>query len=139
MKNIKYVSDYKEYKSNEYWAYAYQTLRHKKGDCEDGAILLANILLHNGVPFWRVRINAGWVKEPKGGQVGHAYVTYCRETDNQWIVLDWCYYTKYASVKERALHSELKDYYSLWFSFDKSQAYGNKKYMKGMADVFKEE
>jgi transglutaminase-like putative cysteine protease len=35
--NIAYTPDSSNdtYKENEYWAYAYQTLKHKKGDCED--------------------------------------------------------------------------------------------------------
>ena len=64
IKNITYISDKKEYGFNEYWAYPYQTLVRRKGDCEDGAILLANMIVKSGVPYWKVRITAGWVNIP---------------------------------------------------------------------------
>jgi hypothetical protein len=138
MEKVKYISDKIVYGYNEYWAFPYQTLDRLEGDCEDGSILLANIMLHNGIPDWRVRVNAGDVKEPFGDKtVGHAYVTYCRETDNQWVVLDWCYFTNYKAIKDRELHKDKKDYYGIWFSFTRDQAYGNLRYMKGMPENFK--
>jgi len=138
IKNIRYVADASIYGFTEYWAFAYQTLKWKKGDCEDGAVLLANMLIHNGVPFWRVRINAGWVKLPRSkDKVGHAYLTYCRESDDQWVVLDWCYYTSTKKISERSLHKDKRRYYSIWWSADKEQAYGNKRYMADMPEKFK--
>ena len=117
--NITYVADKTTYGFDEFWARAYQTLKRKKGDCEDGAILLANIMLKSGIPYWRIRLNAGDVK---GG--GHAYVTYCRETDNQFVVLDWCYWANRLPVKDRNLHSEERDYYSIWFSWNSKYSFG---------------
>jgi hypothetical protein len=60
-------------------------------NCEDGAILLANMMLKSGIPYWKIRVTAGNVTEPSTGKdVGHAYVTYyCAETD-KWVLLDWC-------------------------------------------------
>ena len=117
--NITYTPDKTEFGMVEYWCRAYQTLEHKKGDCEDGAILMANILLKSKVPYWRIRLNAGDVK---GG--GHAYLTYCRETDNQFIVLDWCYWYKTISIADRKLHSEENGYYGIWFSWNQKYAFG---------------
>ena len=138
MEDIIYTSDISEYKKDEYWAFPYQTIKRRKGDCDDGAILLWNIMLSNGVPYWRVRLNAGDVKDPSSGvSLGHAYVTYCRETDNQWVVLDWCYYPKYERPKDRPLHRDERDYYDIWWSTDSVSSYGNKKYMKSMpGEVF---
>jgi len=118
-KLITYTPDKTEFGMTEYWCRAYQTLDHKKGDCEDGAILLANIMLKSGIPYWRIRLNAGDVK---GG--GHAYVTYCRETDNQFIVLDWCYWYKLSMIKDRKLHRDESDYYGIWFSWNQKYAFG---------------
>jgi hypothetical protein len=56
---------------------------------------MANIMLRSGIPYYRIRLNAGNVN---GG--GHAYVTYCRETDNQFVVLDWCYYPNNLLIRD---------------------------------------
>jgi len=119
-KTITYISDKKTYGYDEYWAYAYQTLKRRKGDCEDGAILLANIMLKSGIPYWRIRLNAGDVK---GG--GHAYVTYCRESDNQFVTLDWCYWYDHTEIKYRTLHKDQKDYYGIWFSCNLKYTFGS--------------
>ena len=129
-KNITYTSDTTEYGEDEFWAYAYQTLKRKKGDCEDGAILLSNIMLKSGIPYWRIRLNAGDVK---GG--GHAYVTYCRETDNEFVVLDWCYWYKDTLIKDRKLHKDEQDYYGIWFSWNLMYSFGK---METMAEMPKD-
>lgn len=125
---IKYTDDKSSYNFGEYWAYAYQTLKRGVGDCEDGAILLANIMLRSGIPYYRVRLNAGSVN---GG--GHAYVTYCRETDNEWVVLDWCYWYNTLPVSERKTHKEERNYmdaeknYYVWFSWNQKYIFGEQK------------
>ena len=133
MKNIKYVADKTAYGFPEYWAYAYQTLKRKVGDCEDGAILLANIMMKAGIPYWRVRLNAGSVN---GG--GHCYVTYCRETDDKFIVLDWCYWANKKPISERPLHKDERNYsdekrnFYIWFSWNERYAFGRMSTMAGM-------
>jgi predicted transglutaminase-like cysteine proteinase len=115
IKNITYTKDtsFDTYKVNEYWAYAYQTLKHKKGDCEDGAILLANILIKSGIPYWKVRLNAG---EVNGG--GHAYVVYYCEEKDRWVVLDWCYWENTLPINERKDYKEETNYFGVWFSWN---------------------
>lgn len=136
--NIKYIPDLTEYKQNEYWAYSYQTLKNKFGDCEDGAILLANIMIASGIPYYRVRLNAGSVN---GG--GHAYVSYCRETDNQWIVCDWCYWPNKKPIKDRPTHKEERNYinkdknYYVWFSWNKKYVFGEQKLPEELENKFK--
>jgi predicted transglutaminase-like cysteine proteinase len=138
MANVKYVPDKQAYGFDEYWAFPWQTLKRKVGDCEDGAILLANILMKSGVPYWRVRLNAGDVK---GG--GHCYVTYCRETDNKFVVLDWCYWSNKKPVAERPTHEEERNYndkeknFYVWFSWNRHDAYGKMQTMAGMPAKFK--
>ena len=106
MDNIKYNDDEKVYGFPEYWAKVYQTTKHKRSDCEDGnAILLNSMLLKAGVPYWRIRSNIGMVN---GGY--HAYLTYCRETDNQFIVLDFCYWPNRKLIKDRPLHKDEQNY-----------------------------
>lgn len=136
--NIKYTSDKTSYGFDEYWAYPYQTLKRKVGDCEDGAILMANIMLRSGIPYWRIRLNAGSVN---GG--GHAYVTYCRETDNQFVVLDWCYWKNTLPIKDRKLHSQEQNYdneaqnYYIWFSWNLKYVFGKMQTMKGSPDYLR--
>lgn len=116
--HTKYARDNEEYGFDEFWAYSYQTLSHKRGDCEDGSILLANVLLRSGVPYWRIRLNVG---EVKGGR--HCYVTYCRESDNQFVVLDWCYSFNNKPVSDRLLHSEERNYYGVEFSWNQKYSF----------------
>lgn len=129
-KNFKYVSDKTAYGSAEYWAFPCESLYTKIGDCDDGAILLANLMLHAGIPYWRIRLNAGDVK---GG--GHCYVTYCRETDNQFVVLDWCYWYNDKPVSERPLHKDEQDYYGIWFSWNQLYSFGQMDTMAGAIDI----
>ncbi len=113
-KHIKYTSD-----SGEYWQFAYETWKRKKGDCEDGAILMANIMLMSGIPYWRIRLNAGDVK---GG--GHAYVTYLREKDDTWYVMDWCYWYKESKDFGKPW-KKAKKYFGIWGSWNKKYVFGD--------------
>lgn len=137
MGNITYTPDKSNYGWDEYWAYSYQTLTRRKGDCEDGAILMANIMLKSGIPFWRIRLNAGNVN---GG--GHCYVTYCRETDNQFVVLDWCYWSNNLPVAQRKLHSAEQNYddvaknFYVWFSWNSKYIFGKMQTMSTMPGEF---
>jgi hypothetical protein len=122
--NIKYISDISEYKSEEYWAYAYQTLFHKQGDCEDGAFLLYNILLKSGVPYWKLRLSAGYVINPNNNKKeGHCYVTYYCETTDKWVVLDWCWFPNRLEITDRKDYKEEKTYGDVWFSWNQKYCY----------------
>ena len=135
--NIEYISDKTEYGYEEYWAYAYQVMKRKKDDCDGGAILLANMLLRNKVPYWRVRLVAGQVN---GG--GHCYVAYCRETDNQFVVLDWCFNPSKLKISDRKLHKNEQNYsdtnknYGIWFSWNEKFIFGEMETLAGKPDIF---
>jgi hypothetical protein len=80
IKYIKYIDD-KNRGYNEFWQYPYETLNFTTGDCEDGAIFLANLLQISGIPYWKIRLTAGDVRVGTK-KTGHAYVTYyCMEED----------------------------------------------------------
>ena len=111
--HIVYTSDKKEL-----WQFAHETLSRGKGDCEDGAILLANVLLYNGIPYYKIRINAGSVK---GG--GHAYTTYYSEEKEDWYILDWCYWYNECNNLQKTW-KEAKKYYNIWFSCNTKYCYG---------------
>lgn len=108
---IRYTTDAKQFDSAEHWLFPFETLQSRKGDCEDGGIVLANIMLNSGIPYWRIRLNAGDVK---GG--GHCWVTYLRESDNKWVVLDWCYWSK--DSIEGLLWEDAENYFDIWFSWN---------------------
>lgn len=122
-KYIKYTL--KDEKGGEYWKFAYETLRDKQGDCDDGAILMACMMLNSGIPYWRIRINAGSVQ---GGN--HCYVTYLKESDNEWYVLDWCYWyypmgTKWKLAEKYYADSDGKEGFGIWGSFNQRYSFGD--------------
>lgn len=129
--NIKYFSDISIFGSKEYWSFPCETLYSLKGDCDSGAILLANLMVESGIPYWRIRLNVGFVE---GGY--HMYVTYCRETDNQFVVLDWCYWYNSAPVKDRPMHKDERNYYKISFSFNRDYAYGEMDTMACLPEHF---
>jgi predicted transglutaminase-like cysteine proteinase len=118
IKNITYIEDKTDYGYPEYWAYGYQTLKRKKGDCEDGAILLANIMVKSGIPYWKVRLSAGDVK---GG--GHCYVTYYCESKDIWVVLDWCYWPNQLAIPDRKNYKDEINYLNVWFSWNRDYCF----------------
>lgn len=70
--NIFYVPD-DRLGSSEYWLYPSQTIKQKKGDCEDFAILLCSLIRAKGTSAEDVMVVAGLV--PTNGDIaGHAWV-----------------------------------------------------------------
>ena len=122
--NIKYEVDDNTTNKAEHWNFAFETLERGTGDCEDGAILLANLLLHSNIPYWKVRIATGWVILPDTNKkVGHAYLTYYCEEKDYWILCDWCYYPNQLPINQRKDYKNEENYYDVWFSFNKKYAY----------------
>lgn len=115
--NVKYVED--ETKGHkEFWQFGFETLYYKSGDCEDGAILLANMLLIAGIPYWKIRLSAGMVK---GG--AHGYLTYYCEKKNKWVVLDWCYWINRKRVEDRKDYKDEGNYLEVWFSWNQKYSF----------------
>lgn len=125
--NYKYRTDMDSFGQDEYWAFPHETLKNKFGDCEDGSLLLASIMLYNKIPSWKIRISAGWVLNPyTWNKEGHAYVTYYCEEDKSWKILDWCYLPDKTKIKDRVDYKENQIYQSVWFSFNDKSAWGSK-------------
>jgi len=115
-KNINYNSDFSNYGRDEYWALPTQTIQKKSGDCEDGAFLIHSMLLAAGVNPDRIRTYGGLVIDKSvGGLGGHAWTVYKRETDNQWVLLDWCYNPDDAPISQRETFKKYKDYIDSYF------------------------
>ena len=119
IQNFPYKSDSTNYGNGEFWSMPYESINKKSGDCEDGSILLANMLILAGVPAWKIRINCGWVFEPVSKQqVGHAYTTFFDDDKEKWVILDWCYYPNLKRIIDREEYKKEKMYQDVWFSFN---------------------
>jgi len=126
--NIKYIGDNLSAGVVEYWQFPFETLRLRTGDCEDGALLIAALAVNSGIPAFRLRVVAGFVQPaPTAPQGGHAYVAYLRESDNQWVAIDWCYLQD--SNTPIALKPILKNntaYKNMWFTFNNENSWSQK-------------
>jgi transglutaminase-like putative cysteine protease len=126
--NITYVSDEIQYHSGDYWAKPTETLKSREGDCEDGAFLIHSMLLAAGVPADRIRTYAGLVDAGTNAPMGgHAWTVYKRETDNQWVDLDWCYYPDDTAVDQKETfkaQSKYEDAYWWMNAFGTYDEYG---------------
>jgi predicted transglutaminase-like cysteine proteinase len=91
--NITYKTEEKDF-----WNFPNETLASKVGDCEDGAILLANLMLACGLKYYDIMLNV--VNTPLGF---HVYVTY----KNQ--IYDWT----------SLIHSDWK----FWYCWNARNAY----------------
>jgi len=116
--NIKYISDKEEFGLEEFWSYPSELLKTGKGDCDDGAILIANLMIACGIPYWKVRLTAGMT--PFGA---HAYVTYfCDELDH-WVAMDWCYKPDFSLISDRPDYKDSPIYGEVWFSWNRRYAF----------------
>ncbi|MBW1921897.1 MAG: transglutaminase domain-containing protein [Deltaproteobacteria bacterium] len=118
--NITYVSDLENYSTPELWTYPTVTLERRSGDCEDGAFLLHSLALHAGVPSDRLRTYGGivWADDLGLSTAGHAWTAYRRELDDQWIILDWCYWAQNTPIAERTPMREDYKYVDDYFFVD---------------------
>ncbi len=125
---FKFVRSFVDYKSDkvtqgvpEYWQDPNETFASGEGDCEDGALLLMKLMELSGVPAWRRKVCAGWVKDPTFGDayVGHAYVIYLNKYF-QWMVLDWCFHSERCVARwySNTPHHECPEYKDIWFCFN---------------------
>jgi len=130
--NITYVSDIKNYGQSELWAYPTMTLNKGTGDCEDGAFLMHSLALHAGIPPERLRTYGGLVWGDAYGITtgGHAWTAYRRETDNEWIITDWCYWAKDTPLADRMTMSKdlkyIDDYFYVEVNKTVETPYANK-------------
>ena len=114
--NIPYISDRKNYGMDEYWTTPVETLKKMSGDCEDGAFLIHSLMLNAGIPWERVRTYGGEVMVGTAAETGgHGWTAYKREIDDEWVVLDWCYYPNQEPVDERTSMSKDMKYIDDWF------------------------
>jgi predicted flap endonuclease-1-like 5' DNA nuclease len=102
-------------------------------NCEDGAILIASLLINAGIPSWRVKVCAAQViadptfapSETEEG--GHAYCIYLADRPEserklEWVILDWCYLQDpEITIEKKPLAGDGGQegaYKDIWFTFN---------------------
>ena len=123
---LDYIGDEEASACPEYWQFPFETLQSGIGDCEDGAILMASLMIQTGIPAYRVKVCAGYVQEsPTAPQGGHAYCIYLadrRGGHQDWVVIDWCYFEDSELAPENKPLAKNGGYngcyQSLWFTFN---------------------
>lgn len=105
--NIEYKSDKEQYGYEELWVPPVMVLKTGKGDCEDGAFLIMSLGLNAGVDPSRLRMYGGFVDAGQGAVSGsHGWVAYRRESDDEWVAVDYSYYPDLRPMGDR---TPLKD------------------------------
>lgn len=130
MSILKYVKMRLAYKSEskELWREPEVTYQKRVGDCEDGALLIGELLKLSGVPSWRWKVICGDVNL-RGETIGHAWIGYRREKDDEMVCLDWCYYYTTKGINDRKLLKEDDRYFKgekIWYTFNDEFTWSNK-------------
>lgn len=126
VQHIKYLSDEQQNFSPEFWQFPFETLETNIGDCEDGQILMQSLLIQQGIPNYRVKVQQGEVQtQPTQPAGGHGYCLYLQDIDKnnqEWKILDWCYYEDSSiemDKKPLAKNGGYGSYYKeTWFTFN---------------------
>ncbi|HUW90715.1 MAG TPA: DUF4332 domain-containing protein [Candidatus Nanopelagicaceae bacterium] len=130
---LKYKFDDIASECPEFWLFPFEAIQSEIGDCEDGAILIAGLLINAGIPSWRVKVCAAQVMAdpifaPSDTELGgHAYCIYLADRPDserklEWIILDWCYLQDpEIPIKEKPLARNGGTegaYRDIWFTFN---------------------
>jgi hypothetical protein len=126
--NLKYIGDNVSEGVVEYWQFPFETIKLGTGDCEDGALLIAALAVNMDVPSFRLRVVGGFVQpSPTAPQGGHGYVAYLRESDNQWVAIDWCYLPDpKIPVAQKPILKNNMAYKDMWFTFNNEYSWAHK-------------
>ncbi|TFG11348.1 MAG: DUF4332 domain-containing protein, partial [Promethearchaeota archaeon] len=130
---LKYTHDDETEDCPEFWQFPFEAIQSQVGDCEDGGILIASLLINAGIPSWRVKVCAAQVVAdpifaPSESELGgHAYCIYLAdraesERKLEWVVLDWCYLQDPDTpIEEKPLAGDGGQegaYRDIWFTFN---------------------
>ncbi|MFX0025026.1 MAG: DUF4332 domain-containing protein [Candidatus Hermodarchaeota archaeon] len=130
---LKYKYDDETVDCPEFWQFPFESIQSEIGDCEDGAILIASLLINAGIPSWRVKVCAAQVIAdpvfaPSDSELGgHAYCIYLAdrpdsERNFEWVILDWCYLQDpEVPIEEKPLARDGGQegaYKDIWFTFN---------------------
>jgi predicted flap endonuclease-1-like 5' DNA nuclease len=130
---LKYKYDDETVDCPEFWLFPFESIQSEIGDCEDGAILIAALLINAGIPNWRVKVCAAQVFAdpvfaPSDTELGgHAYCIYLADREKserklEWVILDWCYLQDpEVPIEEKPLArngGQEGAYREVWFTFN---------------------
>ena len=120
--NIEYMTDQQQYGYDELWVPPVMLLNNRKGDCEDGAFLIMSLGLNAGVDPKRLRMYGGFVDAGPGADSGgHGWVAYRRESDDEWVAVDFSYYSDLMPMDRRTPlkddHKYVDDYFFMTNQF----------------------
>ncbi|MHA2180150.1 MAG: DUF4332 domain-containing protein, partial [Promethearchaeota archaeon] len=130
---LKYKYDDETVDCPEFWLFPFESIQSEIGDCEDGAILIAALLINAGIPNWRVKVCAAQVFAdpvfaPSDTELGgHAYCIYLADREEtarklEWVILDWCYLQDpEVPIEEKPLArngGQEGAYQEVWFTFN---------------------
>jgi len=130
---LKYKYDDETVDCPEFWLFPFEAIQSEIGDCEDGAILIASLLINAGIPAWRVKVCAAQVFAdpvfaPSDTELGgHAYCIYLADRSDserklEWVILDWCYLQDpEVVIEEKPLArngGQEGAYQEIWFTFN---------------------
>jgi len=135
---LKYKYDDLASECPEFWLFPFEAIQSEIGDCEDGAILIASLLINAGVPSWRVKVCAAQVMAdpvfaPSDTELGgHAYCIYLADRPEserklEWVILDWCYLQDpEVPIVDKPLARNGGSegaYRSIWFTFNNDNSW----------------
>jgi hypothetical protein len=119
VRNIEYREDKDQYGYEELWVPPVMLLKSRQGDCEDGAFLIMSLALNSGVDPNRLRFYGGEVKAGEGAATGgHGWVAYRRESDDEWVAIDFSYYPDLRNVDRQTPMKEDMKYINQYFIFE---------------------
>jgi hypothetical protein len=101
-------------------------------NCEDGAFLMHSLALSAGISPEKLRTYGGLVYADQWGLTtgGHAWTSYKRSIDNEWVITDWCYWATDTPLSERQPMSEdykyIDDYFYVQAGRTVETPYANK-------------
>ena len=135
---LKYKYDDETVDCPEFWLFPFESIQSEIGDCEDGAILIASLLINAGIPSWRVKVCAAQVFAdpvfaPSDTDLGgHAYCIYLADREEserklEWVILDWCYLQDpEIPIEEKPLArngGQEGAYREVWFTFNDEKSW----------------
>ncbi|MFX1394927.1 MAG: DUF4332 domain-containing protein [Promethearchaeota archaeon] len=130
---LKYKFDEETSDCPEFWQFPFESIQSGIGDCEDGAILIASLLINADIPSWRVKVAGGGVLPdpvfaPSDTELGgHAWCLYLADRPEserglEWVILDWCYaQDPDVPIEEKPLAKDggqQGGYKETWFTFN---------------------
>ncbi len=119
-KNIKYKTDYSNYKSVEHWGTPDETLNRKAEDCDSQAALIYVLAHYADISPLQLYNCIGTVYI-NGKSVGHYWLCYYSLKHNKLVYIDSTYYPNLRPIKDRpAFRISSRKYTKVWYIFNQA-------------------